>query len=979
MFADDGVVLSPKQGSKERTASKSSPHSEEKGHQIQYEVPFQAPSVEEEMECLANICECLGSCLSNIKRYLNQLDDDLNMDFVDQALECFQLALTLLSSDPEPNRLKHLVFGSSQNEDFSEQSIISLLLDYIALPSYFRPSALNEFSMDQSAQTEIANEIDQLLNHLKVYALKCLSKLISICSFESRNLYMETLGESVIKSLSKLCAESIVQDHGVEIMLDYLSSSDQIREPSDPSLVGNAIENEELRLAVAECLFFFVVRNEVGRLAVLIQRGIPRFLKCLEQEPNQLIRCYCCAILREFSSSFPEEMLKDNAIQVCVKVLNADPSLEVRALCAELLEVLFKTEPKAFQFVSVPTLCKVLNDRLQKETSRDVLEATCKLLETLFTSNLAGSNDPVLLVHEEFIQKGYWKSFIRVLKQCSPRPASLATRAFRYLLQFAPSDQRLAREVVSHFQSLSILLKACLESTKTNEQKQLSSTNVANKLLKVELSIIMALLFVQSPFSRNQIHNELKAFPLWMSTLRGALLKHLGFAEMDYFSDLKIIDENGRNVIAAFAAKSSLQLNSDILKEIFEAQESENIYFDDTNSTGIANEHDGKINHFILSFALHTTLTVKEPHVTSNISSPSRITKTPSKTPSKTSSRILETEPSYMSSDTSFTPRQKTTNESSFNTSMNSDDSFIQQFGKVLTKHEVIEIEEHSASDSSSFSKKELSNSPKTSLPSPSSARRSSQQALAFTSNSSFENTVFPESLINARSIVSRASVNKALQKKEFDNSVFLCKVFGVWYESHEMKIERQKAQDSFVKAHRMAANTTGLKIIPTGFVNTPDGLVLRYQPNESPQKLTKHWTDEDVKLSDVFTFEVPFDDFTVERVERVHQALARHCKLVKKLLVCCPKSPKNRRTFLMDMNLNIMPKSNQIIEELLLLMKEYGVENIKMPIYLWKGKERKDTSLTQYNILEILEFVKIHIANHCQLPIDNPNVETKV
>ncbi|EFC50621.1 hypothetical protein NAEGRDRAFT_61099 [Naegleria gruberi] len=913
-----------------------------------------APSIEEEADCMKNICECLYDCLSNIRRFLNQASKDLSMESIDQALECFQLAVTLLSSDPEPERLKALVFDNALEKE-EEYTFISLLLDFVSVPQFTKSNAYIESSKEGGYQLQIAIETDQLLNHLKIYALKCMSKFVSICSYESRNMYEQTVDDQKLKALSKMCAEAIADEHGIDVLMEFLFEKD--REEGIPNS-----GNEEVRLAVAECLFFFVVRNEVGRLALLLQKGVSQLLKCLESDSNALVRSYCCAILREFSNHYPDELLKENTLQVCIKVLNIDSSQEVRALSAEIIEIIFKSDPKATQFVSVPTLCKVLNDRLTKDSSRDVLEAVCKLLETLFSSKIAENSDGrkelFLDVHREFISKGYWKSFIRVLKQCTVRPASLAVRALRYLLQTSPYEEKVSRLIVGHFQTLSVLLKSSLEQNKTNSKQKQNSTMIAHKLLKVELSIVLAILFLQSPHSRKQVNTELTAFPLWMSTLRGALLKHLSYAEPEYFSDIRAVDEKGINIYSEFKALGKGLLNTSTLKDIFSSQEVEaegSDIYSDLHSEFMDDDDKikGKINHFILSFAIHETLS--ENPVTS---SPVKEMESPTKE--------AQNEPPYLSSDSEMTPRPKNSPEKTNQLLGDAEDSFINQFGDVMAKEqEVIEVE---SADSKSDSIRESIESPQKEIKGRPVENYSPIMIDSPMKNHSTNSSVVG-SIASARSIVSRSSISISIQKRQFENTVYLCKKLGQWYESKDMRVKKQKAQDSFVKAHRLAANTTGSRIIPTGYVSTPDGLVLRYKPNESPQKLSKSWSDEDIKTTDVFTFEIPFDDFTVERVERIVNSLGKHIKYIKKSLVICPKSPnaKGRRTFLMDLNINILPKTQMIIEELLIMMKEYGVENIKMPIYLWKGKERKDTTLTQYNVLEILEFVKIHLANYFQ------------
>jgi hypothetical protein len=175
----------------------------------------------------------------------------------------------------------------------------------------------------------------------------------------------------------------------------------------------DALENNEeepLRQAITEALFFFIVRNEMGRLAIVIQRGLAVFIKCLNFESSPVIRSYYCAILREFASVYPEELLKENILQITCKLMNIDPSPEVRALCAEILEVIFRNDPRAVQFIdsgqSQVDLAKVLSSRLMKDESREVLEATCKLLETLFCLQ----SKKFL---ESFIKIGGWRAFIR--------------------------------------------------------------------------------------------------------------------------------------------------------------------------------------------------------------------------------------------------------------------------------------------------------------------------------------------------------------------------------------------------------------------------------------------------------------------------------------------------------------------------------------------------------------------------------------
>ena len=55
----------------------------------------------------------------------------------------------------------------------------------------------------------------------------------------------------------------------------------------------------------------------MGKLAIIVQRGLPIFMQRLATETLPMIRNYICAILREFSTLYPEELVKENFVEVC--------------------------------------------------------------------------------------------------------------------------------------------------------------------------------------------------------------------------------------------------------------------------------------------------------------------------------------------------------------------------------------------------------------------------------------------------------------------------------------------------------------------------------------------------------------------------------------------------------------------------------------------------------------------------------------
>lgn len=68
---------------------------------------------------------------------------------------------------------------------------------------------------------------------------------------------------------------------------------------------------------------------------------------------------------------------------------------------------------------------------------------------------------------------------------------------------------------------------------------------------------------------RQHVHHELKSFPMWMFTLRSSLLKAFSFAEIEYFSDVAIIDSTGVNLLKVFNIDIP---RLDALKHLYKAQ-----------------------------------------------------------------------------------------------------------------------------------------------------------------------------------------------------------------------------------------------------------------------------------------------------------------------------------------------------------------------------------------------------------------------
>jgi hypothetical protein len=646
------------------------------------------------------------------------------------------------------------------------------------------------------------------------------------------------------------------------------------------------------------------------------------------------------------------------------------------------------------------------------------------------------------------------------------------------MIQTADHNEQLGHKIISHFPSLSVLLKAALEQDS-------KKGSIAHKLLKVELAVTLGLIFAQNPECRRHVHQELKAFPLWMSTLRSALLKHLSYAEVEYFADIVLVDSTGVNLVQSLSSSDSTQKQA--MQQLFTEQEKRvqeiaankevsgqrkpKAMPESRSETAL-----GKVKSLILSFAIHLTLSPKDGTSVS-VGSPGFVINGTQPKPAVMEDVESDTDsimslPRDVDTPVSSQPPQRAHRHA--DSSTDDDDLDIPdntvlsskqtELARILKQQQELKEQEeqlrreaeeelirmkrsqnliHNSRPTSQAGLDAFDNTSETSetadqlfdLSRHSELRpqiplenydentmRGTPQPLPYyikedhpesqAEHSFFENygTTFTGASLRSRSrediasstiatapssgstintsqhAMSIATAHKkkllsqeATQSRGFRAALSICKRFAAWYLDPSVRKRKETNQKETNKAIQQ-----GTSISPTGkkgamkhllknYIPTGDGLVMRrtssnphVADSNSPQKLQRSWTDEDVREGDVFEIEIPFDDFRIEVMEQVLQKMKKHHKLVKKMFITCPQgiNARGRRTFLLDMNMNIMPRMCHTVQELIRLVKENGEERIKMPIYLWKGKERIDKSIANHNILEIIEYIKMYLAN---------------
>lgn len=635
-----------------------------------------------------------------------------------------------------------------------------------------------------------------------------------------------------------------------------------------------------------------------------------------------------------------------------------------------------------------------------------------------------------------------------------------------------------------------MLLKSSLE-------QDIKKESIAHKLLRVELAICLSLIFAQNPQCRRHVHQELKAFPLWMSTLRSALLSHLSHAEIEYFSDVALVDASGVNLIQAFNTTDvnqkqamqqlfseqefRMQDTSAVSSSESESSETQSRRFSINTNSEIRSEASlGRLKSLILSFAIHLTLSPREQVAnelkpTSNVyendnprpnyfdevnddevgtgdQSVDSVAIQPKKSIDKYLNKSSKQETAL---DQDLTPSSDEKSTFFYDSTLRSTNSVLtekqKQLAKIRQQQQRLREQEESIKKEAEEELEKLRNSqrydvsghddlpnvdnvyvneatqnsgyshliePRPQIPfdhygdgnsyAPGEFYHGhcycypikednieSQSEHLFVENhinrlerykfkegkttDGFEINPSQHSMQIAAAHKKKLMSQASIQNRRFQLALSICKRFASWYMDPSVRKRKEQTQRQAMQTMQQGVATPpnskkgAMQNLLKNYISTGDGLVMRrtsavnqLTESLSPQKLQRSWSDEDARESDLFEIDIQFDDFRVEAMEQVLQKMKRHHKLIKKMFITCPQgiNARGRRTFLLDMNMNIMPRMCQSVQELIRLAKENGEERIKMPIYLWKGKDRRDKSITNYNILEIIEYIKMYLAN---------------
>lgn len=445
---------------------------------------------------------------------------------VAQATELLEVFSTLLVASPS-DESRHALLRRT-----FESTTLTTLVSLVAQPLLFAPDVSAGYSLQQT------------FAQLRIAAIHAINKVVLFAAATS--------------AMSSACCQAIIERRYVEGLLQLLSS---------PATF------ETLRVAASESLFVFVLRLENGRSYIVQTEALQMLFNCLVLEPAALVRNFFCSTVRELVNTHPTSLTDPKMIEILTKLMSLDESPDVRALTAETIDVVLRAphaSVAAANIVSTPAdMVAAIKDRLDKDGNIQVLEAHARLFETLVFTTVAVARAPTAFF-EVCAQLHIERSLVHALAHPA-KAAAASARALRFFVQYAPSEQQVGYRIVTHFQTLSTLLKVAMDLTTPRED----SADQSHQIECVEIGITLGMLLAQSPVYRQHIIKELHPFPMWSTTLRDGLIAFLNMAALDYYANMSLIDCTGveLNALAGVEWTEANKPRKSAIRGIFAAQE----------------------------------------------------------------------------------------------------------------------------------------------------------------------------------------------------------------------------------------------------------------------------------------------------------------------------------------------------------------------------------------------------------------------
>jgi hypothetical protein len=722
------------------------------------------------------------------------------------------------------------------------------------------------------------------LSRLLISTLRCLLRAAEFHSTPETQSY-----------ISRLTCSTIVDNGGVEALASMVSEA----------------HTAEVHFATGELLFKLVLRSEAARRTLVENGLLENLVNAVDQGTSPQIRCFACACLRELAGSDAAAILRTpKATSTFVRSLGLDDAVDVRALCAELLDVVFKSEPHAWrEFDEAKLLASALATRLERERAPEVLEACLKLLETLFVCDTAMAETTASFT--EYFIAAFGDRLIVATMAVSLHVASLAARTLRLLLQLAPHYRFVGYSLCQHFPSITTLMRAMVQLQSSDAGGADAAGDVPKKILGVELSIVFGLLVAQDPRCRDLLRQQLLATPQWMAQLRSSILGCMNEAAMEYFLGVAVIDATGVLLNDPRAVKwepngaRPMRASIEQVLPLQEARWNSNhgLLPPPADIRDVDASQAARLAFILLSYVVHATFT-DVPVRGRTAGAVGTQADVSGASPLLGGARLSSASPSRRMGphDVPYT--------------------------RTAVLRESLTHPVKAAADRR--------------------VERSWPEALPRAASFYDER---PPTSIGKRSAPKLPSPVDNPTFGKFDAALKLVRKFAHFYnnvgEPNAVIYETDGAY-----ARRQPRNATWFA---------------------APTPKAKSWTVEQLKEGDLFYFSLPFVALSAAALEQVRQRAVRHLRYVKNSFTITPQSAKARRWFLFDMMNHIMPGIIETLTSFAALCTIHGDENVKFPVVMFRERDvSNDGTLHSGNLLEVLDQVRFYFSSVAPRDVDS-------
>eukprot|EP01064_Diplonema_japonicum_P035525 TRINITY_DN7739_c0_g2_i1.p1 TRINITY_DN7739_c0_g2~~TRINITY_DN7739_c0_g2_i1.p1 ORF type:complete len:896 (+),score=193.92 TRINITY_DN7739_c0_g2_i1:70-2757(+) len=843
------------------------------------------------------LCDVVQWMTAGLPVFTGQAAPDASSLTIEVISDLITIAMAVLHKEHSQDRLKVLLHPE-------KPGFLRALVKYIVARIAHAPSIVGK------------DEQQNAITGLRVLILRSLAKIIALTSFD----HLPQDGR-ILNNCGNMVIDEFVSMHLDNVLIQISG--------------GAAHVHEEIKVASAECLFVFTLRNNNGRAAVAENpEGMLKLLDIVVQEPSPMVRNYIAACIRELTNTHPRQVEEAGLPSLAAKIIGTDNSADVRVLVIESLEVLYKTNPSARIH---PGLGEVIVNLLSKGETSEVSDAACRIIDTLVavesemvaaalaaTPQLPLSQLPCRFTLRFVDCQGGEALVNTIVTQTSLRAVALASRALRRLVQHAYWKIGVGRRIVTS--SLAEILGVVKEGEACANANDLIAVSL------VELAIGVSLMFAQSSETRSFAQHRLSEHPQWMAAARTALMNLLDKAAPEYFTDLIVAD-----------AMSGQRLN--VLDGVewdeqgWPTMESVQRSLNGTQTIGIMplslqysmpDVQDLKMCRFTQVLLRYTAHLALSDHPARSASLPSSESQSPEqKHMPRLNSISVPPPPPWNGRNVAadvITPRR----------------------GQAPPPRPVSAPAAAHVPPYLSYSHPTHAVAPKKKVPlgftNPRSQSRSRSRSRSRSQSSPPAEDIPPEKFA-----AHDASLKLAIKYSRHFSSV----------------IGRQKNEAKAIpRWHPVSTNTNPWK-----------------QPSKKQSSLRKAWTVEDLRAGDLFMFAIPYERLSVQAIENVLHGTKKHQDELKKAFLVTPHRDKGRRWCLFDMLNMVVPHVQDVLIKLARLVIAIGEKDAHVPIFMLREKDisRGEDTVHPGNICEITDQLTYYCTVHQRQADDVADIVSKM